>query len=144
MNLKISLVAFLLLVSFSLIAFAFSLIGVAGSVIDSVWKVVALCLGLSLLTGFAYPHIRGVKRGDLLSTNTIMHNGHNHPGATVINLLGGPTAVAMQSGRVGSRIKLNFQGRQAEGIIVSYASTFSAAAVKITEMEQVSFNSLKS
>ncbi len=143
MNLKISLVSFLLLVSFSLIAFAFSLIGIPGSVIDSVWKVVALCIGISLLGGFAYPHIRGVKRGDLLSTNAVMHNGHNHPGATVINLLGGPTAVAMQSGRVGSRIKINFQGRNAEGIIVSYASTFSAAVVKITEMEQVSFTSYK-
>lgn len=141
MNLKISLVSFLLLVSFSLIAFAFSLVGVAGSVIDSVWKVVSLCLGLSLLVGFAYPHIRGVKRGDLLSTNTTMHN--HHAGATIINILGGPTAVAMQSGRVGSRIKVNFQGRNAEGIIVSYASTFSPAAIKVTEMEQVSFNSYK-
>ncbi len=143
MNFKISLVSFLLLVSFSLIAFAFSLIGVAGSVIDSIWKVVALCLGLSLLVGFTYPYVRGVKRGDFLSTNAVMHDNH-HPGATVINLLGGPTAVAMQSGRVGNRIKVNFQGRQAEGVIVAYASTFSAALVKITEMEQVSFNSFKS
>ncbi|MFH1246871.1 MAG: hypothetical protein V1644_00685 [Candidatus Micrarchaeota archaeon] len=135
MNFKISLVSFLLLLSLSLIAFAFSLVGVAGSVIDSIWKVIALCVGLSLIFGFTYPYIRGVKRGDYLSTNAVSYD--NHAGATIVNILGGPTAVALQSGRIGSKIKINFQGRQAEGIIVSYASTFSQAMVKITEMEQV-------
>ena len=134
MNLKISLVAFLLLVSFSLIAFAFSLIGVAGSVIDSIWKVIALCFGLSLIIGFTYPFVRGVKRGDFISSNAVFHDNRN--GAAIINMLGGPTAVALQGGRVGDKIKVNFQGRQAEGIIVAYASTFSAALVRITEMEQ--------
>lgn len=134
MNLKISLVSFLLLLSLSLIAFAFSLIGVAGSVVDSIWKVVALCIGISLIAGFAYPHIRGVKKGDFLSSNTVFYD--NRQGAAVINILGGPTALALQDGRVGQKIKVNFQGRQAEAVIVAYASTFSSASVRIIEVER--------
>lgn len=135
MNFKISLISFLLLLSLSLIAFAFSLIGVAGSVVDSIWKVIALCLGLSLIAGFAYPYARGVRKGDFLSMNTAFFD-NRHPGTTVINLLGGPTGVALQDGRVGERIKISFQNRQAEAVIVAYASTFSPASARITEMEQ--------
>ncbi len=134
MNFKISLVAFLLLFALSLMAFAFSLVGIAGTIVDSIWKLVALDMGLALITGFVYPHIRGVKKGDLLATNAVYYN--NRAQGTIINLFGGPTAIAMQSGRVGERIKVNFQGRQAEGIIASYASTFSPAFIRVTEMEQ--------
>ncbi len=132
MNFKISLISFLLLLSASLIGFAFSLIGVAGTAIDSIWKVIALCIGLSLVTGFVYPFFRGVKKGDLLSSNSVFFDSRN----PVINILNGPTAIAMQAGRIGERIKVSYQGRQAEGIVISYASTFSLASVKITEMEQ--------
>lgn len=135
MNLKVSLVAFLLLVALSLIAFAFSFVGVPGSAVDSVWKLFALSLGVALVAGFAYPYLRGVKKGDVLSTNLVQMSPNGM--STIINLFGGPTAVAMQSGRKGDKININFQGRQAEGIVISYASTFSPAQVKITEMEQV-------
>ncbi len=134
MNLKVSLVAFLLFLALSLVAFAFSFIGVAGTVIDSMWKLVALDLGISLILGFVYPHVRGVKQGDLLSTNSAFFD--NRSAGIVLNMLAGPSAVALQNGRKGDRIKINFQGRNAEGIVVSYAYTFSLATVKVTEMEQ--------
>ena len=134
MNFKISLVSFLLLLAVSLIGFAFSVIGVAGTIVDSIWKLIALGLGLSLIAGFAYPHFRGVKKGDFLSTNSVYYE--HHGANAVINILTGPTAIALQDGRLGTRIKINFQGRQAEAVIVSYASTFSPAIVRVTEMEQ--------
>lgn len=134
MNFKISLISFLLLLALSLIAFAFSLVGVAGSVVDSVWKLIALCIGVSLVIGFAYPHLRGVKKGDLLSTNTVYFDSRNP--AAIMSIFAGPTAVALQNGRIGERIKVNSQGRQAEAIVLSYASTFSHAVVRITEVEQ--------
>ncbi len=135
MNFKISLVSFLLLLALSLIAYAFSLIGVAGSVIDSIWKLVALAIGVSLVIGFAYPYLRGVRKGDLLTTNATHFHNNNATG-TIVNIFAGPSAISLQSGRLGEKIKINFQGREAEGIIISYASTFSLASVKITEMEQ--------
>ncbi len=141
MNLKVSLVAFLLLLALSLIAYAFSIIGVAGSFIDSVWKLIALAIGIAVVLGFIYPPLRGVRKGDLLTSN--VSHFHNAPGGAgaIINLFSGPTAVALQGGRTGDRIKVNFQGREAEAIITSYASTFSLAVVRITEMEQpVTFN----
>ena len=134
MNLKISLVVFLLLVALSLIGYAFSLVGVAGSVIDSIWKLVALSLGVGLITGFGYPHLRGVKKGDLLTTTNAVFS--QNPVGQVASFFTGPSAVALQSGRVGDRIMVQLPGRQAEGIITSYASTFSAATIKIVEMEQ--------
>ena len=134
MNFKISLVSFLLILAVSLIAFAFSIVGVPGSIVDSIWKLIALNLGISLIAGFAYPFIRGVKRGDFLSTNSVHFD--NAGAGMVINMLAGPSAVALQNGRVGERIKINFQGRNAEGVIVAYASTFSPAIIRITEMEQ--------
>ncbi len=135
MNFKITLATFLLLLALSLIAFGFSLIGVAGSVINSIWKLVALSIGISLVTGFAFPFIRGVRKGDVLATAT--HYGVQ--GQNVISsLFTGVGAVAMQNGRKGDKIKINFQGRHAEGIVISYASTFSPAVVKVTEMEQIS------
>jgi len=135
MNFKISLAVFLALVAVSLIGFAFSLIGVAGSAVDSVWKLIALSIGLALVGGFVYPFVRGVKKGDVLSTTSSFIE--KTPTGQIISMLAMPTAVAMQSGRVSSKILIQLPGRQAEGVIVSYASTFSPATIRIVEIEQI-------
>lgn len=133
MNLKVSLASFLALVALSLVAYAFSLIGVQGSIIDSVWKVFALCFGLSIILGFIWPEIRAVRKGDgLAMSNSFVQQS---PIGAVINVFGGVGAVALANGRKGDKIKVQLQGRHAEAIIISYASTFSPAVVKVTEME---------
>ncbi|MBI4406671.1 hypothetical protein HY571_02040, partial [Candidatus Micrarchaeota archaeon] len=124
---------FLLLLALSLIGFGFSIIGVAGSLVDSVWKLVALDIGLAIVIGFSYPHIRGVKKGDFLAT-TVYYNSR---GAGLASVLTGVSAVALQNGRKGDKIKINFQGRQAEGVVIAYASTFSPAVVRVTEIERI-------
>ncbi len=133
MNFKITIATFLLLVALSLIGFAFSLIGVPGSFVDSIWKLVALDIGLAIVAGFAYPFVRGVKKGDLLAT-TVYYNSR---GAGLASVLAGASAVALQNGRKGEKIKINFQGRQAEGVVIAYASTFSPAVVRVTEIERI-------
>lgn len=138
MNFKISIVVFLLLVALSLIGYAFSFIGIAGSLVDSIWKLVALSIGVGLVAGFVYPVIRGVRKGDLLSTTTTVFS--QTAVGQVASFFTGPSAVALQGGRVGGRIMVQLQGRQAEGIIVAYASTFSPALIKLVEVEQVPSN----
>ncbi len=135
MNFKISLAVFLALVAVSLIGFAFSLVGVAGSAVDSVWKLVALSIGLSLVAGFIYPVVRGVRKGDVLSTTSTFIE--KTPTGQIVSMFAMPTAVAMQSGRVGSKILIQLPGRQAEGVIIAYASTFSPATIKLVEIEQI-------
>lgn len=133
MNLKVSLASFLALVALSLVAYAFSLVGVQGAVIDSIWKVFALCFGLSVILGFIWPFLRGVRKGDGLAlSNSFIQQS---PIGAVINVFGGVGAVALQNGRKGDKIRVQLQGRQAEAIIISYESTFSPATVKVTEME---------
>lgn len=66
MNFKALAYSFAVLLVFSLLSYAFSLLGVAGSAIDSPWKLLALSIGLSIVIGFAYPFVRGVRKGDRL------------------------------------------------------------------------------
>ena len=133
MNLKVSLASFLALVALSLVAYALSLIGTPSSLINSIWKVLAMCFGLSVILGFVWPEIRGVRKGDgLAMSNSFVQQS---PIGAVINVFGGVGAVALQTGRKGDKIKVQMQGRQAEAIIISYESTFSPAMVKVTEME---------
>ena|SRR3989344_582952 len=133
MNLKVSLAAFLALVALSLIGYAFSIVGVESSFIDSVWKLIALSFGLSIILGFIWPELRGVKKGDglALSNSFVQQTAIG----AVINVFGGIGAVALQNGRKGDKIRVQMQGKSAEAIIISYASTFSPAVVKVTEME---------
>lgn len=137
MNLKISLASFLALIAISLVGYSLSLVGVPGTLVNSIWKVVALCFGLSIILGFAWPILRGVRKGDGLAlTNSFVQQ--TAIGA-VINVFGGVGAVALQNGRKGDKIRVQLQGRQAEAIVISYESTFSPAVVKVTEIEAATY-----
>src|SRR3989338_6936287 len=72
MNFKIFLQSFGLLLAASLMGYAFNVLGVTGSIVDSVWKLLAFDLGASLAIGISYPHIRGVRKNDELAINSSM------------------------------------------------------------------------
>ena len=74
MNIKLFAQAAVALFAASLLAYAFNYVGVAGTVIDSFWKLIAFDLGASILFAFAWPHIRGVRKGDSLATDFSMGN----------------------------------------------------------------------
>ncbi len=138
MNFKIFLQSFGLLLAASLIGYAFSATGVPGSVVDSVWKLLALDLGASLATGIAYPHIRGVRKNDELAINSSMASVRG-PGINItLGSFGIANAFALSGGRIGDRIKVRLlDGRQGEGRVTDYAGLFSPAKVQMIELEKI-------
>ena len=137
MNIKLFAQCTVALVTASLLGYAFSYIGVAGTPIDSFWKLIAFDLAASAIFAFAWPHIRGVRKGDALATDLSMGN-LRMPGINVmVGTFGIGNATASANGRVGQRIRIRLaDGRRGEARIVEYAGTFSPARVQILEMEK--------
>ena len=121
----------------SCLGYAFSYIGVAGTIIDSFWKLVAFDLAASMLFAFAWPIVRGVRKGDALATDLSMGN-LRMPGLNVmVGAFGLTNAFAAGNGRIGQRIRIRLaDGRKGEAKILEYAGTFSPARVQIMEMEK--------
>lgn len=98
--------------------------------IDFLLKSLAFAFGSSLLMPFLYPHVRGVRAGDevrvVLSEQKLPFSILSAP----------PFAVAVENGRIGNSIKVQLKGGgEEECIVVSYASLFSPAKVKILQKE---------
>lgn len=88
-------------------------------------KLLALALGITLLSPFWYPHVRGIRKGDLVS---IMSD----------TLPGRLRGEALEDGKQGQEIRiLTEQGKEIKCKIVSYAGTFSRAKVKVKDEGQV-------
>lgn len=99
-----------------------------------VWKLVALSIGLSIVTAAAYPHIRGVREGDQMVA--FVRRDHVVAGVRQ-QAMDVVFATAMESGKVGQKIRIAVgNGIHAEGRITSYGGTFSPATLKITETER--------
>ena len=134
MNVWLSGKAFLLLLAASLIGYAFSVIGVANTPIDSVWKLVALSLGVAIILGYGYPVARGVKKGDTMlaiSRREVTHGNSIH------SLLDQFLVTALENGRSGEKIRVRIAGgKSGEGVIAKYAGTLSPAQIKLTESER--------
>lgn len=97
--------------------------------LDFLLKLLALALGISLLTPLAYPYVRGVRKGDVVLLASYEASGF-------ANLLQMQTAVAITNGRIGSRIRVSLpNGDGAEGEIISYAGFITPARVKLVERE---------
>jgi amino acid transporter len=137
MNIRLFAQCAVALFAASLLGYAFSYIGVAGTVIDSFWKLVAFDLGLAIIFAFSWPHIRGVRKGDGLATDLLAGN-LRMPGLNVmVGGLGISNAFAAQNGRMGQKIRIHLSdGRRGEARILEYAGTFSPARVQILEMEK--------
>jgi len=92
-------------------------------------KLLALALGISLLTPLAYPYARGVRNGDVVLLA-------NYEASGFANLLQMNTAIALSSGRIGGRIRVTLpNGDEAEGEIISYAGFITPARVRMVERE---------
>ncbi|MEW6329295.1 MAG: hypothetical protein AB1468_04210 [Candidatus Micrarchaeota archaeon] len=92
-------------------------------------KLLALALGISLLTPLAYPYMRGVRKGDVVLLA-------NYEATGFANLLQMNTAVAITNGRKGARIRVSLpNGDEAEGEIISYAGFITPARVRLVERE---------
>ncbi len=133
MNLSVMGKSFLLLLIVALTGYGFSIIGVPGSIIDSFWKLIALVIAVSLVSGWVFPYLRGVRKEDqlvALVARRAMHDKvvHNHIGSVIVT--------AAEDGRLGGKIKVRlWNGKRAEGIITSYAKTFAPATIRLTESE---------
>jgi hypothetical protein len=137
MNLKLFAQSAVALFAVLCLGYAFNYIGVAGTAIGSFWQLVAFDIGASMVFAFAWPHIRGVRKGDALATDLSMGN-LRMPGINVmVGTLGLPNAYASGNGRIGSKIRIHLaDGRRGEGRILEYAGSFSPARVQVLEMEK--------
>lgn len=123
----------LALISYGLHPYINAAIGVESSIFDSAWQVLALAIGVSIIVSLCYPHVRGVQRGDTLVGEVPRAR---NMGSAMLAFVESVPVIALESGRQGSKIRVRMpNGKSAEGIIISYAGTFSPAYIKITETE---------
>lgn len=102
--------------------------------LSDVWRLVALGVGVSIVWAFAYPHVRGIKKGDSLIA-LFRRDAGGPVRSAVLDVL---FVTALEDGRVGERIKIVYgNGVHAEAQITSYGGTFSPGTVKITETERL-------
>ena len=135
MNISVLSKSFLVLLAASLIFYGLSGSTIYGLSIVSVslWKLVALSLGISILFAFLYPYIRGVRKGD--QELAVFRREAAH-GNFIQAFLDSQTVTALENGRKGQKIRVRLlNNKRAEGIITSYAGTFSPATIKLTETE---------
>jgi hypothetical protein len=106
-------------------------------------KLLALSLAMTLLLPVVYPHLRGVRRGDMV----MAINPPQRAGMLQIPIpflqFGGGTFMALDSGRIGSRVRVSMPDstwRDAE--IVSYSGFLQPARVRLLESQYTSINVL--
>jgi len=138
MNLRVAWKALMLLVSLALVGYGTSnyinaWLGVEQSIFNEAWKLIAIAIGASLLLGYAYPHVRGIKRGDQLVAFVHRQAGFaSQPVGFVETVF----VTALEDGRVGAKIKVRLaNGLGAEGVIQGYAGTLTPPMIQITESE---------
>ncbi|OIO27484.1 hypothetical protein COX86_01865 [Candidatus Micrarchaeota archaeon CG_4_10_14_0_2_um_filter_60_11] len=138
MNLRVTGKAFMLLVSLALIAYGTSnyinaWLGAEQSIFNEAWKLIAIAVGASLLTGYAYPSVRGIKRGDQLIA--FLHRNAN-AGGQQLSFMESVFVTALEDGRQGAKIKVRLaNGLSAEGVVTGYAGTLTPPTIQITESE---------
>jgi len=134
MNLKIVWTAFMIYVAIALVVFGVSgfvnqAFGWKDSVLSDAWKLVAIAAGAAILTGFAYPAVRGVKRGDVLLT-LVKRVAAGQQFAEYVFV------TALEDGKIGKKIRVQLpNGALAEGVITSYAGTLSPSTIRLVEAE---------
>ena len=134
MNLRIIGKTFMLYASTALIAFGLSgylnkALGLEASLLNEPWKMIAIAGGLSVLTGYLHPLLRGVKRGDQLITFVKRFSQQGTFVETVF-------VTALEDGKKGAKIRVQLtNGALAEGIITDYAGTLTPPVIRLTDAE---------
>lgn len=143
MNLGLSLKIGMVLTALSLVAYGLSsyinsAFGLGEqSIFNEAWKLIALSLGLALLAGFAYPSIRGIKKGDKVFAFV---QRQIQQGAQSIFLNDAIPATALEDGKVGGKIKVSLpNGLEGEGMVLGYAGVFTPHTIKLVETERIEF-----
>ena len=133
MNFRLFIQTFVLLLAVSLLGYSFSLVGVSNTPIDSFWKLIAFDLGISIVADYALPQLRGVRKGDQLAANIMRHQ---HNGDILQSIISSYFVTALENGRLGQKIRVRLaNNRTGEGVITSYAGTFTPAQIRLTESE---------
>ncbi|VVB67289.1 Uncharacterised protein [Candidatus Norongarragalina meridionalis] len=138
MNFRVFAKSFMLLVAAALILYGTSgwigkATGTDVSFLNDAWRLVAIAVGASLLIGFVYPSVRGIKQGDQLLAFVRRHVEQNGQSFAVSDAV---LVTALENGRQGARIRVQFpNGLLAEGVIESYAGTLTPPTIRLTEME---------
>jgi hypothetical protein len=136
MGLPLFLRVFLLAVAASLVSYV--LLPMA---LVELAKLLALSLAITLLVPIVYPHIRGVRRGDMVAAVNPPQRGMMPPLQLPFLNFGG-TYVALDNGRVGKRVHVSMpDGTPREAEVLAYAGFLQPARVRLLESEY-SFNLL--
>lgn len=140
MNFRFALTSFVLLTAVALIVFGLSqpinaALGVTDSIASHFWNLEALAVAFAIVAGYAYPHVRGVRQGDMVvAVFPVVHRG----GGAAVAMMNSGFARAASTARRGGKIRIELDGgRQAEGVVVEYAGTLSPAVVNVVETEVV-------
>jgi hypothetical protein len=114
----------------------FGLTGSAvGALLSDVWKLVAIAVALAIIAAYAWPRVRGVRRGDVLIA--FVRRQQQTPFG-IASLTEPVFVTALQNGRIKEKIRVQLQnGSLAEGVIEEYAGTISPPAIRLTETETV-------
>lgn len=120
--------ALVLFVAAALIGFGVYAIAVPGASMLTIIPLLALAVGLSLVAPFAYPHLRGVKKGDAV----IIVFDAQIP-FTSFKIRSG---VAKTSGRKGDliRVVLN-EGNEIQARVTDYSGILTPARTRVSEKE---------
>ena len=95
-------------------------------------KLLALSIAMTMLIPVAYPHLRGVRKGDMVQAINAPHRSFlpipffQMPGQYI----------SLDSGRIGSRIRVMMpDGGWRDALVVSYSGFLSPARVRLLETE---------
>ena len=141
MNLGLTVKIGMLLISLSLVAYGLSnylnsFLGLGEqSIFNEAWKLIAISLGLSILAGFVYPSLRGVKKGDKIFAFVQRHAQQGGQNFFFSDFM---PVTAMEDGKIGGKIKVVLpNGARGEGIILEYQGVFSLPTIKLVETERM-------
>jgi len=140
MNLRVTANAFMLFVSAALITYGLrsyvnAFFGVEKSIFNDAWSLIALAIGAAIITGYAYPQVRGVRKGDFLVAS--VHRNVVDPAGNNMVLNEFVTVQALEAGRIGKKIRIALaNGALGEGVIESYAGAIQPPLLKLTESER--------
>jgi len=104
-------------------------------------KLLALSLAMSMLVPITYPHIRGVRRGDMVAV--VNEQQRQMLPLPIPFLQFGGTHISLDDGRVGSRIRISMpDGTWREATVLSYSSLLAPARVRLMQTADLSLSIL--
>lgn len=138
MNLRVFVTGIAVTTALALAAYGFSplLTGIAGlpDLFGSFWRLEALAIALSIALGFAWPYLRGLRKGDR-AIATIAHSRNLPTGHAFVDYQMVPV-VLLDGGRKGAKVSVSFaDGSRGHAVVAEYAGILTPATVQVIERE---------